>query len=213
MIARTDAGMRDFRDLRGRRIGIGTTGAGYTFTCDVVLGFYGWTISEAERVLEVGPAEQNRVATTECRARVVRVAGPSIERQLAAHSYYVASVIPVASIPAIPATFRRSARSPCLSQPAAGADALAYAAVKAILDNFDNFRRLHPVLATVRREDLVPSDAVIPIHPGALRYYRETGLSDRSRDGVTRPLPRPPHGTSPAPSRTCRRSAGDWRRS
>ena len=39
-----------------------------------------------------------------------------------------------------------------------------------------DFRRFHPALATLRREDMVPSEAVIPIHPGALRYYREAGL-------------------------------------
>ena len=198
VIARADAGIRDFRDLRGRRIGIGTTGAGYTFTRDVVLGFYGWTISDADRVLEVGPAEQNRalcnnevdaivfatghpsglaqVATTECRARVVRVAGPSIERLLAAHSYYVASVIPGGLYPDNPRDVPTFGTLAVLITTSRQPDALAYAAVKAIFDNFDDFRRLHPVLATVRREDLVPSDAVIPIHPGALRYYRETGL-------------------------------------
>src|SRR3984893_15281977 len=97
VVARADTGIRDFQDLRGKRVGVGTSGAGYTFTRDVVLGFYGWTISGAERVLELGPAAQkqalcsNKVdaiifeaghpngltqeATTGCRARLVRVAG------------------------------------------------------------------------------------------------------------------------------------------
>ena len=46
VVARADTGIRDFRDLRDRRLGIGKIGAGYTFTRDVVLGFYGWTISD-----------------------------------------------------------------------------------------------------------------------------------------------------------------------
>src|SRR6202011_4417269 len=116
VVARADTGIRDFQDLRGKRVGIGKSGAGYTFTRDVVLGFYGWTISGPERVLELGPAEQNQAhcsnkvdaiifeaghpngltqeATTGCRARLVRVAGPPISRLLATHSYYIASVIP-----------------------------------------------------------------------------------------------------------------------
>ena len=198
VIARADTGIRDFGDLRGRRIGIGKTGAGYTVTRDVVLGYYGWTISDADRVLEVGPAEQdlalcsNKVdaivfaaghpnglaqeATTECRARLVRVAGPPIDRLLAAHSYYVASVIPGGLYPGNPTNVATFGTLAMLIAESRQPDALAYAVVKAVFDNFADFRRLHPALATLRREDMVPSEAVIPIHSGALRYYREAGL-------------------------------------
>lgn len=198
VVARADAGIRDFGDLRGRRIGIGTTGAGYTFTRDVVLGFYGWTISDADRLLEVGPAEQNQAlcsnkvdaivfsaghpngltqeATMGCHARLVRVAGPPIERLLATHSYYVASVIPGDLYPGNPRDVPTFGTLAVLLTEARQSDALAYAVVKAVFDNFADFRRLHPALATLRRQDMVPSEAVIPIHPGALRYYREAGL-------------------------------------
>ena len=55
-------------------------------------------------------------------------------------------------------------------------DELAYAVVKAVFENFADFRRLHPALSTLDIKDMVPSEAVIPIHPGALNYYREAGL-------------------------------------
>jgi uncharacterized protein len=58
--ARADTGIRDFQDLRGKRVGIGTSGVGYNFTRDVILGFYGSTTSAPERVLEFAPAEQNQ---------------------------------------------------------------------------------------------------------------------------------------------------------
>jgi TRAP-type uncharacterized transport system substrate-binding protein len=35
---------------------------------------------------------------------------------------------------------------------------------------------LHPVLFVLKAQDLVPSEAVMPIHPGAIAYYREAGL-------------------------------------
>jgi TRAP-type uncharacterized transport system substrate-binding protein len=44
------------------------------------------------------------------------------------------------------------------------------------LENFAEFRRLHPALSTLKIEDMVPSEAVMVIHPGALNYYREAGL-------------------------------------
>ncbi len=53
---------------------------------------------------------------------------------------------------------------------------LAYAVVKAVFENFADFRRLHPALSTVDIRDMLPGEAAIPIHPGALNYYRDAGL-------------------------------------
>ena len=199
VVARADAGIRDFPDLRGKRIGIGTSGAGYTFTRDVVLGFYNWTISDADRLLELGPADQNqalcddkvdaiifrtghpdgltREATTGCRARLVRVAGPPIDRLRAAHPYYIATVIPGGMYPdnpdAVPTIATRAVLVASLDLP----DHLAYAMVRALFENFADFRRLHPVLSALERQNLLPSEAVMPVHPGALRFFRSAGLA------------------------------------
>ena len=62
VVAGADTGIRDFQDLRGKRVGIGTSGVGYNFTRDVILWFYGSTTSAPERVLEFAPAEQNQGA-------------------------------------------------------------------------------------------------------------------------------------------------------
>jgi hypothetical protein len=198
VVARADTGIRDFQDLRGKRVGIGTSGVGYNFTRDVILGSYGSTIPDPERVLEFAPAEQNQAlcgnkvdaiifeaghpngltqeATTDCRARLVRVAGPPIDRLLATHSYYIASVIPggmYAGNPGdVPTIGTRAVLVTSSNQP----DELTYAAVKAVFENFAVFRRLHPALSTLEIKDIVPNEAVMPIHPGARKYYREAGL-------------------------------------
>ncbi len=198
VVARADAGIRDFQDLRGKRVGIGMSGAGYSLTRDVVLGFYGWTISDFDRALELGPAEQSQVlcndtvdaiifmaghpngltqeATTECKTRLVRVAGPPIDRLLAAHPYYVASVIPGGMYAGNPDDVPTFGARALLVASARQPDALAYAMVKAVFENFDDFRRLHPALYVLKAKDLVPSEAVMPLHPGAMKYYREAGL-------------------------------------
>jgi len=198
VITRADTGIRDFEDLHGKAIGIGTTGAGFTFTRDAVLGFYGWTISDAERVLELGPAEQNQAlcdhevdaiifsaghpdgltqeATMSCQARLVRVAGPPIDQLLATHLYYVASVIPGGMYAGNPDDVPTIGTRAVLVTSSDRPEALSYAVVKAVFENFADFRRLHPALSTLNIEDMVPSEAVVPIDPGALRYYREAGF-------------------------------------
>ena len=174
VVARADAGIRDFQDLRGKRIGIGKSGAGYTFTRDVVLGFYGWTISDPEHVLELEPAEQNQAlcgnkvdaiifvaghpngltqeATTGCPARLVRVAGPPIDRLLATHPYYVASVIPGGMYAGNPDDVPTIGTQAVLVTSSDQPDELAYAVVKAVFENFADFRRLHPALSTLEHQ-------------------------------------------------------------
>jgi TRAP transporter TAXI family solute receptor len=169
VVARANTSIRDFQDLRGKRVGIGTIGVGYNFTRDVVLGFYGSTIPDPERVLEFAPAEQNQAlcsnkvdaiifeaghpngltqeATTDCRARLVRVAGPPIDRLFATHSYYIASVIPggmYAGNPGdVPTIGTRAVLVSSSNQP----DELTYAVVKSVFENFAVFRLLHPALS------------------------------------------------------------------
>jgi TRAP transporter TAXI family solute receptor len=198
VVARAETNIREFPDLRGKRVGIGKSGAGYTYTRDVVLGFYDWTILDPERLLELGPAEQNQAlcsnkvdaiifqaghpngltqeATTGCRARLVRVAGPPIDRLLAMHPYYVASVIPGGAYTGNPDDVPTIGTLAVLVTSSDQSDELAYAVVKAVFENFADFRRLHPALAELKIEDMVPSQAVMPIHRGALRYFREAGL-------------------------------------
>lgn len=198
VVARADAGIRDFRDLRGRRVGIGKSGAGYTFTRDVVLGAYGWALADLDHTPELDPAGQNQAlcsnevdaiifeaghpngitqeATTGCRARLVRVAGPPIDRLLATHPYYVVSVIPGGLYPGNPDDVRTIGSRAVLVTTSNQPDALAYGVVKAVFENFADFRRLHPALSTLDLKDMVPSEAIMAIHPGALKYYREAGL-------------------------------------
>jgi TRAP transporter TAXI family solute receptor len=198
VVARADTGIHDFQDLRGKRLGVGTSGVGYNFTRDIILGFSGWTASGPERVLEFTPAEQNQAlcnnkvdaivfeaghpngltqeATTDCRGRLVRVAGQPIDRLLATHPYYVVSIIPggmyVGNPGDVPTIGTRAVLISSSNQP----DELVYAMVEAVFDNFTVFRQLHPALLTLKINEMVPSASVIPIHPGALKYYREAGL-------------------------------------
>jgi TRAP transporter TAXI family solute receptor len=198
VVARADAGIRDFQDLPGKRVGIGTSGVGYNFTRDVILGFYGWAPPGPERAIELAPAEQNQAlcsnkvdaivfeaghpnglteeATTDCQARLVRVAGQPINRLLATHPYYIAFVIPGGMYAGNPNDTPTIGTRAVLISSSGQPDELVYAMVKAVFDNFTVLRQLHPALSTLEIRDMVPSTSVLPIHPGALNYYREKGL-------------------------------------
>jgi hypothetical protein len=54
-------------------------------------------------------------------------------------------------------------------------DTVAYEITKAVFDNFDDFRRLHPAFETLLVADVVHATGRAPVHAGAARYYRERG--------------------------------------
>ena len=42
--------------------------------------------------------------------------------------------------------------------------------------NFDDFKRLHPALSHLKKEDMIKNGLSAPLHPGAEKFYKEQGL-------------------------------------
>ncbi len=209
VVARADSGIRDFADLRGRRIGIGSGGAGYNFTRNIILSYYrpgndglgndGRAIANPAEMPELSQTDQNQAlcsnkvdaiifsggqpngliqeVTTACPTKLVRVAGPEVNRLLADHQYYRTTVIPGGMYDGNAADVPTIGSEAVLVTSSNTSDELAYAVVRAVMENFADFQRMHPALAMVKAKDLVPSQAVVPIHPGAMKYFREIGLA------------------------------------
>jgi len=66
----------------------------------------------------------------------------------------------------VKATFVTSARIP---------DHVVYAITKEVFDNLETFKKLHPAYEVLTRQSMLQGLSA-PIHPGAMRYYREAGL-------------------------------------
>jgi len=108
--------------------------------------------------------------------RLVRVAGQPIDRLLATHPYYIAYVIPGGMYAGNPSDVPTIGTRAVLVSSSAQPDELVYAIVKAVSENFVLFRQLHPALSNLEMREMVPGTSALPIHPGALNYYREKGL-------------------------------------
>jgi TRAP-type uncharacterized transport system substrate-binding protein len=50
-----------------------------------------------------------------------------------------------------------------------------YVAVKAVFDNFDEFKKLHPALAILDPWASTTVGLTAPLHDGAVRYYKQRG--------------------------------------
>ncbi len=51
-----------------------------------------------------------------------------------------------------------------------------YAVVKAVFDNLDDFRKQHPAFANLDPKRMIKDGISAPLHPGAVKYYKEKGL-------------------------------------
>jgi hypothetical protein len=202
LVASVDSGINGIADLAGKRVNIGNPGSGNLQNSLDVLAAFGLTEAdinaeqvsavEAPSLLQdgridaffytVGHPNGNITESTSGRVRVkiVPIEGPQIRALLDEYSYYAASRIPASAYPsaANDTPFVNSVGvKATLVTSADVSDDVVYAITKEVFDNFETFKGLHPAYQVLTPEDMLTGLSA-PIHPGALRYYREAGLVD-----------------------------------
>ncbi|MAY87053.1 MAG: C4-dicarboxylate ABC transporter substrate-binding protein [Pseudooceanicola sp.] len=197
VVARADSGVASFDDLFGKRVNVGNPGSGQRATMDVVLNAMGKSDSDFALASELKPAEQsaalgdNKVdaiiytvghpngsiqeATSTVDAKLVNVTGEAIDKLVSENPYYAKATIPGGLYKGndedtetfgVKATFVTSSDVD---------DDVVYTVVKAVFDNFDRFKGLHPAFANLKEEDMISGGLSAPLHPGAEKYYKERG--------------------------------------
>ena len=198
LVAAVDAGIKDIKDLKGKKVNIGNPGSGQRQNAIDALEAVGIDIdkdlqaesikaSEAASLLQDGridaffytvghPSGAIKEATSGARkVRLATITG--IDALLAKYPYYAKATIPVSLYPGaqndkdietfgVKATLVTSAKVP---------DEVVYAITKEVFDNFDEFKKLHPAYATLTKENMLEGLSA-PMHPGALKYFKEVGL-------------------------------------
>lgn len=197
IVARRDANIQHLKDLKGKRFNIGNPGSGQRDTMDVVMNALGWTIKDFALASQLSAAEQaaalgdNNIdamvyvaghpngsiqeATTTVDSVIVAVNGQEIDGIIAEHPYYAKATIPGGMYRGndqdietfgVRATMVTSANVP---------EETVYQTVKAVFDNFDRFKRLHPAFTNLDEKEMIKEGLSIPLHDGAVRYYQERG--------------------------------------
>jgi len=198
VIARSDAGVSSFADLKGKRVNVGNPGSGQRATMEVVMDAFGIGMNDFALATEykgsemakqlcdgnidamiytIGhPAAAIKEATTTCDATLVSVTGPEIEKLVADNSFYRVATIPGGMYKGtdgdtttfgVGATFVTSATIP---------DEVVYVVAKSVMENVEDFRKLHPAFANLDPAEMVKDGLSAPLHPGAEKAYMELGL-------------------------------------
>lgn len=196
VVARADSGIKHIGDFKGKRVNIGNPGSGTRGTWEVMEAALGWTRDDLRLASELKSAEtgqavcddkidayfwlvghpsaltQESLAT--CATHLVNATGAEIEALVADRPYYRAATIPAGMYNnsediktfGVGATFVTSTDV---------SDEVVYTVVKAVFDNFDDFKALHPAFANLKEAEMIKDGLSAPLHPGAVKYYKERG--------------------------------------
>ncbi|SDH16144.1 TAXI family TRAP transporter solute-binding subunit [Propionivibrio dicarboxylicus] len=197
VLARKESGVKKFEDFKGKRFNVGNPGSGTRVTIEMLMTALGMKTSDFSLTSELKPDEHgaalcdNKIdgfgyvvgspaaniqdPTTTCGAKLVAVSGPAVDKLIKEYPYFAAATIPGGIYPNNPdpvktfgvmASFVSSAKVP---------DNVVYAMVSAVFDNFDEFKKLHPAFANLDPKEMIGSGMSAPLHPGAVKYYKEKG--------------------------------------
>jgi TRAP transporter TAXI family solute receptor len=200
LVAAVDAGIKEIKDLKGKKVNIGNPGSGQRqnsidaldaegINYEKDLQAEGIKAAESAGLLQDGridaffytvghPNGSILEATSGKRkVRFIAIAGAGVDKLLAKYPYYAKAVIPIEFYPnadnkkdvptfGVKATFVTSAKVP---------DNVVYAITKEVFDNLDEFKKLHPAYSILTKENMLEGLSA-PIHPGAMKYYKEAGL-------------------------------------
>jgi TRAP transporter TAXI family solute receptor len=197
VLARRDAGVKQFADFKGKRFNIGNPGSGTLLSMEELLKQLGWTKADFSLAAELKADEQgtalcdNKIdgffygvghpsaaiqdPTIACGAKLISLTGPAVDTLVKEHPYYAKATIPGGMYANNPDPTQTYGVLATVVASAKVSDDTVYALVKAVFENFDEFKKLHPAFATLDPKAMIKNGLSAPLHPGAVKFYKEKG--------------------------------------
>jgi hypothetical protein len=201
LVAAVDTDIRNITDLKDKRVNLGNRGSGQHRNAIDALEAVGINPRRDLVSLDVSafeaPAllEDNRIdaffatvghpnqiiQTALCghrEAGIIPISGPAIDQLISDKKFYTKAIVPAERLYAthigsveietfgVLATLCTSAGVP---------EDVVYILTREVFENLGAFRRQHPALAELTKEGMLRGLSA-PLHPGAVKYYREAGL-------------------------------------
>jgi len=198
LIVHPDSGIKTIHDLKGKVVNIERPGTGTEAYWNLLWSTLGYTNADVKRVTQMrtkdaagalcnkdidaflwvvgNPNSITERAVETCRAAVVEVADPAFDRLVASDSYLRQGVVPGGVYRTTPNDVKTIGVGPTLVTTREMPGEVVYDFVKAVFENFEAFKDSHIAFSTLKKEEMVKAGLTAPLHPGALKYYREAGL-------------------------------------
>jgi len=197
VVVRKESNIKTFADLKGKKFNVGNPGSGTRASLDELIAAMGWTIKDFALASELkadehGPAlcdgkidgffylvghpsANIQDPTTVCGAKLISVTGPAVDKLVKANPYYAYATIPAGLYPNNPQETKTYGVLATLVSSTSTSPDTVYQVVKAVFDNFAEFKKLHPAFQVLKPENMIKDGLSAPLHDGAVKYYKEKG--------------------------------------
>lgn len=198
VVTRKSAGIRNFDDLKRKHIDLGASGSGTRATMNELMHRKHWTDRTFAGITETRSDEQATAlcsgkidamiyagghpngaiqqVTSSCSTKIVDVTGDTIENMIKEYPFYTHAVIPGGMYKGNDQDVRTFGMNAVLVASSDLDEEIVYQMTKSVFENLDDFKILHPVFATLNARQMALDTNIAPLHPGALRYYKEKNL-------------------------------------
>jgi len=197
LIARGGSGIEGFEGLKGKRVNVGNPGSGQRATTEVIMEAYGMTMDDFAVAAELKGSEMAQAlcddkidamiytvghpaaAITEvsntCDVDFVDVEGPVIDELVEDNPFYRVATIPAGLYKGLDEDLTTFGVGATFISSAAVPEEVGYVVTKAVFDNFEDFKKLHPAFENLVEEQMIADGLSAPLHDGAVKYYKERG--------------------------------------
>jgi uncharacterized protein len=191
--------IKDFKGLKGKVVNIGNPGSGQRGTMEELMKAMGVDTGYFKSTTELTSSEQvkalcdgkidafgysvgfpngamEQAATCAAKASPINLTGAPVQGLITGADYYAKAVIPKGTYTGQKKDATTFGVKATVVTSADVSDELVYLVTKAVMENFDSFKDQHPAFSFLKKEDMIKAGLSAPLHPGAIKYYKEAGL-------------------------------------
>jgi hypothetical protein len=188
-----------FKNLKGKVVNIGNPGSGQRGTMETLMDAMKVNTSYFKSVTELTSSEQvkalcdgkidafgysvgfpngamEQAATCAAKAMPINLTGSAVKKLISGADYFAKAVIPAGTYTGQKKDVTTFGVKATVVTSANVSEELVYLVTKAVFENFDDFRKQHPAFSFLKKKDMIKDGLSAPLHPGAIKYYKEAGL-------------------------------------
>jgi TRAP transporter TAXI family solute receptor len=198
LIAAKGSGIKSWKDMKGKSFNMGNPGSGQRATTELLMERYKTPKNFFKLVTEMTSSEHSKalcdgkidafgyvvgipnsgvsVATEGCGAYIVDL-NTDVEKGLIKEFPFYGPVnIPKGAYSSVTAPVTTFGGYATIVSSAKVAEDVVYEVVRAVFENLDDFKKLHPAYSILTPQGMIKNGNSAPLHPGAVKYYKEKGL-------------------------------------
>lgn len=198
LIAAKGSGIKSWKDMKGKRFNMGNPGSGQRATTELLMERYKTPKDYFKLVTEMTSSEHSKalcdgkidaygyvvgipnsgvaVATEGCGAYIVDLSTDVENGLIKEFPFYGPVNIPKGAYSSVTTPVTTFGGYATIVTSAKVADDVVYEVVRAVFENLDDFKKLHPAYSILTAKGMIKNGISAPLHPGAVKYYKEKGL-------------------------------------